>query len=542
MKRIKKSLKDQGILFPTGYICDKLENSDEVYQFDKLLDKLEIESVTGSYKSEGGSLINPRDHLAVILYAYFQGIQSSKKISKLTRTNVEFMYLAGGHHIKSRTIRAFRVRNKESMKDIFKSSVDLAIDIGLVNASDIFALDGSKFASNASFSKSRKKKDWEKRQQKIINSIDDFFDEWEKQDDLDEKNEEEQKNKIDEVKKKLEKIKDHSYKKASEKKRNKNTEQREEKPKEQGKKIDIQDLEKVEKLLTEHESIDELLDTHKEVKDESYLNIVEPESHPMKSHDTIIEAYNAQAITNNQVIVANEITENENDQHDLALMVNQLMTIIDKLLNNSPQRVPKLIKFLADAGYNMGSNLSFLDKLTIIDAYISMNDRSKTKEDPKSKFLKDKFDFDEEEDNWICPSGKNLDFMKEHISHGKKHTLYGCNKETCLVCNDYDLCVTTKNDKKRGFRTIDDDMFTIFRNEMRNKMENETSKEIYAKRSPEIEGVFGQIKNNRGIRRFILRGLEKVKAEFNMIALTHNMGKIMKYMNQKPELWNACTN
>ena len=184
MKRIKSSFKSQGFLFPTGYIADRLETSDEVHQFSRLLDKLDTKSLLGSYKSEGGSLIHPRDHLAVILYAYFQGIQSSKKISKLTRVNIEFIYLSGGHHIKDRTIRSFRVRNKSFMKELFESSIHLAIDIGLVDPNDIFSLDGTKLASNASFSKSRKKSDWEKRQEKIVRSIDNFFEQWETQDKL----------------------------------------------------------------------------------------------------------------------------------------------------------------------------------------------------------------------------------------------------------------------------------------------------------------------------------------------------------------------
>ena len=115
----------------------------------------------------------------------------------------------------------------------------------------------------------------------------------------------------------------------------------------------------------------------------------------------------------------------------------------------------------------------------------------------------------------MYPSGQNLEFIKEHVSKERKFTLYGCAKETCLRCVNYDSCVTTKKDKARGYRTIDDDAFVIFRNEMRNKMQTDAAQEIYAKRSPEIEGVFGQIKNNRGLRRFVLRGLEKVKAEFH---------------------------
>lgn len=487
MKRIKASFQSQGFLFPTGYISDRLETSDEVHQFSRLLDKLDTKSLLGSYKSEGGSLIHPRDHLAVILYAYFQGIQSSKKISKLTRVNVEFIYLSGGHHIKDRTIRSFRVRNKSFMKELFESSIHLAIDIGLVNLDDIFSLDGTKLASNASFSKSRKKSDWEKRQQKIVRSIDHFFEEWEAQDKLDEENEDEERKKLEMIQSKLDKIKDGSYQKKiamsdsiairdSQENSELNADSQQsqkEKPNSSQKPIEINNLEKAENLFKEYKAIENLLENHQEIAEESYLNIVEPESHPMKSNGTIIEAYNAQAITNNQVIVANDISENENDQHDLVPMVNQFVKILDKISGKfSP--MPQ-VKFLADAGYNMGSNLSFIDKINMIDAYISMNDRSKSKRGSKAKFSKDHFKYNEETDCWMCPSGQNLEFIKEHISKEKKFTLYGCTKEICLRCVNYDSCVTTKKDKARGYRTVDDDMFVIFRNEMRNKMQTDAA-------------------------------------------------------------------
>ena len=49
------------------------------------------------------------------------------------------------------------------------------------------------------------------------------------------------------------------------------------------------------------------------------------------------------------------------------------------IVEKYPKKVPKLIKFLVDAGYNMGSNLAYADKIEILDFYISMNDRSKDK-------------------------------------------------------------------------------------------------------------------------------------------------------------------
>ena len=51
---------------------------------------------------------------------------------------------------------------------------------------------------------------------------------------------------------------------------------------------------------------------------------------------------------------------------------------------------------------------------------------------------------------------------------------------------------------------------------------------LYAARKHIVEPVFGQIKSARGIRKFLLRGLEKVAAEWQLICLTHNLLKIWR--------------
>jgi transposase len=63
---------------------------------------------------------------------------------------------------------------------------------------------------------------------------------------------------------------------------------------------------------------------------------------------------------------------------------------------------------------------------------------------------------------------------------------------------------------------------------MRHKLGLARGKALYAARKQIIEPVFGQIKSARGIRRFLLRGLEKVSAEWNLICLTHNLLKIWR--------------
>jgi len=63
---------------------------------------------------------------------------------------------------------------------------------------------------------------------------------------------------------------------------------------------------------------------------------------------------------------------------------------------------------------------------------------------------------------------------------------------------------------------------------MQEKLRSAAGKVLYAARKHIIEPVFGQIKGVRGIRKFLLRGLEKVSGEWNLICLTHNLLKIWR--------------
>jgi hypothetical protein len=64
------------------------------------------------------------------------------------------------------------------------------------------------------------------------------------------------------------------------------------------------------------------------------------------------------------------------------------------------------------------------------------------------------------------------------------------------------------------------------RQQMAQKLATKRGHAIYARRKVLPEPVFGQIKEARGFRRFLLRGIEKVRGEWALIALTHNLLKL----------------
>jgi transposase len=61
---------------------------------------------------------------------------------------------------------------------------------------------------------------------------------------------------------------------------------------------------------------------------------------------------------------------------------------------------------------------------------------------------------------------------------------------------------------------------------MARKLATKAGKAIYSRRKVIVEPVFGQIKEARGLRRFLLRGLQKVRGEWSLITLTHNLLKL----------------
>lgn len=66
---------------------------------------------------------------------------------------------------------------------------------------------------------------------------------------------------------------------------------------------------------------------------------------------------------------------------------------------------------------------------------------------------------------------------------------------------------------------------------MAKKVRTPTGRALYAARKHIVEPVFGQIKQARGFRKFLLRGLELVSAEWQLVCLTHNLLKIWRHVS-----------
>jgi len=68
--------------------------------------------------------------------------------------------------------------------------------------------------------------------------------------------------------------------------------------------------------------------------------------------------------------------------------------------------------------------------------------------------------------------------------------------------------------------------------QMKRKLKTKAGKAVYAARKAIVEPVFGQIKQARGFRQFLLRGIDKVRGEWSLVCLTHNILKLYRLCSQ----------
>lgn len=86
-----------------------------------------------------------------------------------------------------------------------------------------------------------------------------------------------------------------------------------------------------------------------------------------------------------------------------------------------------------------------------------------------------------------------------------------------------------KHHEKEAVAAGDAALAASVKEKMRAKLRTAAGQLLYAARKHIVEPVFGQMKSARGIRRFLLRGLQKVSGEWQLISLTHNVLKMWRH-------------
>ncbi|MCP3921500.1 MAG: IS1182 family transposase [Desulfobacterales bacterium] len=454
---------------------------------------LNFDKINNKFSNIGQHAFSPKILVAILFYGYAIGIRSSRKLSKACQERLDFMYIAAELRPSHKTISEFRRENLEELKDFFQEIIIIAMKLGLVKIGNInVSIDGTKIRANASGKLSKDESGLEKLLSEVNGKITEILKEAEeidKKEDFEHGN-----NRGDELPKELHKLECRKIKIE-----NAIIELKEEKEQLRG---------DIKKTKSKNGNEGKLNKTEKKKIEKTKINLTDPDAKYMKEREGCVKTnYNAQASVNedNQFILANDVTDECNDKK-------QLIPMLEKTEKNVGGKVNK---GKADSGYHSANVLAAMSNKDI-DLYV--DDPSKQRLGSENfKYDKVNFKYNSETDSYTCPEGNKLELR----SRNEERSIYIC--KTCNSCSMKKKCTKGEN------RTITRNKNEHLVEENRKKLLSEDGKEEYQKRMHTVEPVFGNIKENTGFRRFLLRGLEKVKGEFNIACIAHNLKKIAAY-------------
>ena len=450
---------------------DQVAPDNPVRLIDAFIDKLELERsgfTKTVHKSEGRPGYAPGVLLKLYLYGYLNKIRSSRKLEKECSRNTELQWLLQQLQPNYHTISDFRKAHAQPLQNMFKLYVQFLGDAGLLGKTTI-AVDGSKFKAVNSRKNNYNQKKIDKHQQFIKDKTDKYLQELDEVD--------KQENMADDgLQIKKEKI--------------------------------AQGLAKLKERTIKYDSLQQQLDN----TTDKQISTTDPDSRSIIIVKNIVEvAYNVQnAVDDKHNLIVHTQATNSNDGKALHKAATQAK-------NNLQLQKEDAIMLLADKGYHTGAELHGCHAENII-THVAYKEQPGVKH-IAHEFLAESFSYDKVADTYTCPAGAVLTTL------GTWHNKKGEASETSYRFKTYrtDACKTcalknqcTKLPKRIIQRSEYQDAVDINDNNIKQ------NPQYYKRRQAICEHPFGSIKRHWGYTHTLLKGLQKVNGEMNLIMLCYN--------------------
>jgi transposase len=263
----------------------------------------------------------------------------------------------------------------------------------------------------------------------------------------------------------------------------------------------------------ESESCD---DDHSSGDGSPYGDVADPDARYMKTRDGSIRlSYNSQVVVDrNQVIIAADVSNRVDDSV-------QFESMLEQSRENLGGEIDKVA---ADGGYYSGANLKYACKEGI-DLYLPV---TKTGRVPDERFHRDEFVYESESDSYRCPGGQHLPYRRTRKHRGVTVRIYRGKTDSCGCCKLRPQCT------RKLVRELCISEHYEYERAMKVKLGTGMGRFVYAQRKCLVEPVFGNIKFNLGFARYALRGLAKVRGEFLLICIAHNLKKLAALWCERP--------
>lgn len=482
--------KDQLVFFPET-VNDYIGATHLARFVELIVEQLDFTDLDKSYKSTGQRAYNPRVLTAIIFYGYAIGIFSSRKLEDSCVNRLDFRFLSNNFFPSYKTISEFRRIHLEFLQQKFTEIVVIGLEMGAVSIGNIkVSLDGTKIRANASSKKTKTRTQLKALLEQAETEVKTLLSDAEqidKQEDI--AVGDRTKSTISEaVMKRQSKIKAIQDTLSS-------LDEKIEKDKDAAVQQKGKALSKSEESKIENQK----------------MNMTDQDAKYMKERQGCTRTnYNCQITVDetHQFITATDVTNSACDQYQLQPMLEQ----------SEANLGCKIDVIKADSGYENKKNLAYLEERKGAYYIDSCNVRAVNRE--RFKYNKINFKYLEDKDAYECPVGQLVPFYRTGRRSGKASRKYKC---TCSATCPFKNECCPKNAKVID-RFADD--YLLEANLA--KMQQEEIRAEYSIRKHTVEPVFGDLKHNRKFTQFLLRGLQKVKAEFRILCIAFNIRKLHK--------------
>ena len=149
----------------------------------------------------------------------------------------------------------------------------------------------------------------------------------------------------------------------------------------------------------------------------------------------------------------------------------------------------------------------------------------------KSRFSLKDFSYDPGADVYCCPAGELLRPTKGRFTNtsGRVEIRYLSRKATCGACPLRARCLAPTADQRSVARWEHEDVIERHRA----RMQHPDADKLMRRRSAIVEHPFGTLKCRAGYRHFLVRGLNKVRGEWSLMALCYNFTRVLNILGFK---------
>ena len=409
----------------------------------------------------GAPAYHPRALLCVWLYGFITGVRSCRKLETACRDQIPYLWLTGWQHPDHNTLWRFYQKHRQAMKSLFQRTVRTAVEMNLVDLA-VQAVDGTRMLANASLYRTRDAEELDRLLKRLDQAIRDL----------------EAQNEGGEDAPTVHLPQELADKKAL------------------------------------RSRVRQAMDDLASQEGRHRINLSDKDAQLMRTRQGIAPGYNAQVMVSplgpegaatGMLVTAVDLVD---EAHDYS----RLLPMLEQAGETTGVKAPMT---LADAGYHSSVNLV---KCAERGQAVAMPESTRrwSRDHP---YHKDRFTYDQASDSFTCPQGQTMPYAGIRHAHGVQYRYYQAPGAVCRSCPAYGLCTKarwTGRSVTMGPRDV------VLRRH-RAWMSTAEVKELYRRRRQLVEPVFGIIKEQQRARRFLLRGLMNVAAEWTLLATAFNL-------------------